>query len=103
MRGFKEQYLSGDVGGYLRNELSYRLFTLPLMGEVSALAAVDGGWLKSDAQNREATGTLWGSAIGLGTRGRYFYTQYTLGIPLSYPGYLQPDRVSIYARVGLVF
>ncbi|WP_255729704.1 ShlB/FhaC/HecB family hemolysin secretion/activation protein [Pantoea sp. ACRSC] len=103
VRGFKEQYLSGDVGGYLRNELSYRLFTLPVMGEVSALAAVDGGWLKSDAQNREATGTLWGSAIGLGTRGRYFYTQYTLGIPLSYPGYLQPDRVSIYARVGLVF
>lgn len=103
VRGFKEQYLFGDVGGYLRNELSYSLFTLPLLGEVSALAAVDGGWLKSDAQNRESTGTLWGSAIGLGTRGRYVYSQYTLGIPLSYPGYLQPDRVSIYARVGLVF
>ncbi|MGJ0191330.1 ShlB/FhaC/HecB family hemolysin secretion/activation protein [Pantoea sp. RRHST58] len=103
VRGFKEQYLSGDAGGYLRNELSYRLFTLPVMGEVSALAAVDGGWLKSDAQNREATGTLWGGAVGLGTRGRDFYTQYTLGIPLSYPGYLQPDRISIYARVGLAF
>ncbi|MDU1575225.1 MAG: ShlB/FhaC/HecB family hemolysin secretion/activation protein [Pantoea sp.] len=103
VRGFKEQYLSGDAGGYLRNELSYRLFTLPVMGEVSALAAVDGGWLKSDALNREGTGTLWGGAVGLGTRGHYFYTQYTLGIPLSYPGYLQPDRVSIYARVGLVF
>ena len=103
VRGFKEQYLFGDVGGYLRNELSYSLFTLPLLGEVSALAAVDGGWLKSDAQNRESTGTLWGSAIGFGTRGRYFYSQYTLGIPLSYPGHLQPDHVSIYARVGLVF
>lgn len=103
VRGFKEQYLSGDIGGYLRNELSYRLFTLPVVGEVSALAAVDGGWLKSDAQDRDATGTLWGSAIGLGTQGRHVYTQYTLGIPLSYPGSLQPDRVSIYARVGLVF
>lgn len=103
VRGFKEQYLSGDAGGYLRNELDYSLFTLPVLGEVSALAAVDGGWLKSDAQNRESTGTLWGSAVGLGTRGRYVYTQYTLGIPLSYPGYLQPDHVSIYARFGLVF
>nr|WP_058962417.1 ShlB/FhaC/HecB family hemolysin secretion/activation protein [Type-E symbiont of Plautia stali] len=103
VRGFKEQYLSGDAGGYLRNELDYSLFTLPVIGEVSALAAVDGGWLKSDAQNRESTGTLWGSAVGISTRSRYFYTQYTIGIPLSYPGHLQPDHVSIYARVGLVF
>jgi hemolysin activation/secretion protein len=103
VRGFKEQYLSGDAGGYLRNELDYSLFTLPVIGEVSALAAVDGGWLKSDAQNRESTGTLWGSAVGISTRSRYFYTQYTVGIPLSYPGNLQPDHVSIYARVGLVF
>ncbi|ORM90225.1 ShlB/FhaC/HecB family hemolysin secretion/activation protein [Pantoea cypripedii] len=103
VRGFKEQYLSGDSGGYLRNELNYSLFTLPVMGEISALAAVDGGWLKSDAQDRESTGTLWGSAVGLSTRNKYFYTQYTLGIPLSYPGYLHPDHVSIYARIGLVF
>ncbi|MBY4890745.1 ShlB/FhaC/HecB family hemolysin secretion/activation protein, partial [Pantoea sp. DY-15] len=103
VRGFKEQYLSGDAGGYLRNELSYSLFTLPVLGDVSALAAIDGGWLKSDAQNRESTGTLWGSAVGLSTRGRNFYTQYTVGIPLSYPGHLQPDHLSIYARVGLVF
>ena len=103
VRGFKEQYLSGDTGGYLRNELDYSLFTLPVMGEVSAVAAVDGGWLKSDALNRDATGTLWGSAVGLNTRNRHFYTSYTLGIPLSYPGHFQPDHVSIYARIGLVF
>lgn len=103
VRGFKEQYLSGDAGGYLRNELNYNLFTLPVIGEVSALVAVDGGWIQSDTQNRESTGTLWGSAVGLSTRGRYFYTQYTVGMPLSYPGHLQPNHVSIYARVGLVF
>ncbi|MBW1253365.1 ShlB/FhaC/HecB family hemolysin secretion/activation protein [Pantoea allii] len=103
VRGFKEQYLSGDVGGYLRNELDYSLFTLPGLGDVTALAAVDGGWLRSDPQNQQFTGTLWGGAVGLGTRNQHFYTQYTVGIPLSYPGYLQPDHVSIYARVGLVF
>ncbi|UWS29221.1 ShlB/FhaC/HecB family hemolysin secretion/activation protein [Erwinia pyrifoliae] len=103
VRGFKQQYLSGDAGGYLRNELDYSLFRLALLGEVSALAAVDGGWLKSDALNSQLTGTLWGSAMGIGTRNPHFYTQYTVGIPLSYPGYLQPDRLSTYARFGLVF
>lgn len=103
VRGFKEQYLSGDNGGYLRNELNYSLFTAPFLGEVSATAALDGGWLKSDAQNREFTGTIWGSSVGVGTRNNAFYTQYTLGIPVSYPDYLQPDHVSIYARIGLYF
>lgn len=103
VRGYKEQYLSADEGGYLRNELNYTLFTLPVAGEVSAVAAVDGGWLKSDPQNSGFTGTLWGSAVGLSTRNQHFYTQYTLAVPLSYPGYLNPDRITAYARVGLVF
>ncbi|MEW5287595.1 ShlB/FhaC/HecB family hemolysin secretion/activation protein [Erwinia papayae] len=103
VRGFKEQYLSGDAGGWLRNELNYSLFTLPVMGDVSAVMAADGGWLKSDPQNPEYTGTLWGSAVGLTTRNRHFYTQYTLAVPLSHPAYLNADRVSIYARVGLIF
>ncbi|WHU85634.1 ShlB/FhaC/HecB family hemolysin secretion/activation protein [Pantoea agglomerans pv. betae] len=103
VRGFKEQYLSGDVGGYLRNELNYSLFTLPAIGEVSTTLALDGGWLQSDKQDRYAAGTLWGSSLGLGTRNAHVSTQLSLGIPVSYPNYLAPDRLSVYARVGLVF
>ncbi|NKE95565.1 ShlB/FhaC/HecB family hemolysin secretion/activation protein [Pantoea agglomerans] len=103
VRGYKEQYLSGDVGGYLRNELNYSLFTLPAIGEVSTTLALDGGWLQSDKQDRYAAGTLWGSSLGLGTRNAHVSTQLSLGIPVSYPNYLAPDRLSVYARVGLVF
>ncbi|KAF6668658.1 ShlB/FhaC/HecB family hemolysin secretion/activation protein [Pantoea sp. EKM101V] len=103
VRGYKEQYLSGDVGGYLRNELNYTLFTLPVIGEVSSTLAVDGGWLQSDRQDRYAAGTLWGSSLGLGTRNAHVSTQLSLGIPVSYPDYLAPDRLSVYARIGLVF
>lgn len=103
VRGFKEQYLSGDAGGYLRNEVSYSLLTLPVLGEISTTFAVDGGWLKSDKFNRGATGTLWGSAAGITTRNQHVYTQYTLGVPLSHPGYLHPDNISVYARIGLTF
>ncbi|AOE41776.1 peptide transporter [Pantoea agglomerans] len=103
VRGYKEQYLSGDVGGYLRNELNYSLFTLPAIGEVSTTLALDGGWLQSDKQDRYAAGTLWGSSLGLGTRNAHVSTQLSLGIPVNYPNYLAPDRLSVYARVGLVF
>ena len=103
VRGFKEQYLSGDTGGYLRNEVNVALFSLPGVGQVGTLLAVDGGWLQSDNKNRDATGTLWGSAVGVSTQNTHFYTQYTLGVPLSWPGYLHPDRLSAYARIGLVF
>lgn len=103
VRGYKEQYLSGDVGGYLRNELNYTLFTLPAIGAVSTTLALDGGWLKSNKQDRYAAGTLWGSSLGLGTRNAHLTTQLSLGIPVSYPDYLAPDRLSIYARIGLTF
>ncbi|EED9465112.1 ShlB/FhaC/HecB family hemolysin secretion/activation protein, partial [Salmonella enterica subsp. enterica] len=62
VRGFKEQTISGDNGAYWRNELNYTLFTLPVIGQVSALAALDGGWLHSDRVDRYSAGTLWGSA-----------------------------------------
>ncbi|WP_435929259.1 ShlB/FhaC/HecB family hemolysin secretion/activation protein [Dryocola sp. BD613] len=102
VRGFKEQYLSGDNGGYWRNELNYTLFTLPLIGQVSALAALDGGWLQKDGKDPWASGTLWGSALGLSTASRYYSSQFTVGLPVKYPAWLAPDRFSLYYRVAFV-
>lgn len=59
VRGFKEQYISGNNGGYLRNELSWSLFSLPYVGTVRAVAALDGGWLHSDSDDPYSSGTLW--------------------------------------------
>lgn len=103
VRGFKEQYISGDNGAYWRNELNYTLFTLPVIGQVSALAAVDGGWLHSDRLDPYAGGTLWGTAAGLRTASRWLSTSFTVGLPLVYPGWLGPDHVSIYSRVAVAF
>ncbi|MBD8163320.1 ShlB/FhaC/HecB family hemolysin secretion/activation protein [Erwinia persicina] len=103
VRGFKEQYLSGDNGGYWRNEMNYSLFTLPVLGQVNAVAALDGGWLHSDRFDPWASGTLWGSAIGLTTSQRYISTQLTLGTPLDYPDWLAPDPIVVQYRISLVF
>lgn len=99
VRGFKEQYLSGDNGGYLRNELSYALIALPFIGQVSGVVALDGGWLEKDGKDPWASGTLWGAAVGLSTANRYYSSQFTVGLPVKYPDWLAPDRISLYYRI----
>lgn len=103
VRGFKEQYLFGDNGGYWRNELNYSLFTLPWVGDVGAMAAIDGGWLKKDGFDRYASGTLWGAALGLTSANRWLTSQFTLGTPLDYPDWLAPDHLVINYRVSVAF
>ncbi len=103
VRGFKEQSISGDNGAYWRNELNYTLFTLPVIGQVSTLAALDGGWLHSDRLDPYAGGTLWGTAAGLSTANRWVATSFTVGLPLVYPDWLGPDHVSVYYRVAVAF
>ncbi|MHA1020320.1 ShlB/FhaC/HecB family hemolysin secretion/activation protein [Enterobacter mori] len=103
VRGFKEQYISGDNGGYWRNELNWSLFTLPWVGDVGVLAAIDGGWLKKDGQDRYASGTLWGTALGLTATNRGYSSQLTVGTPVDYPDWLAPDHLVIYYRFAVAF
>ncbi|MDT3848672.1 ShlB/FhaC/HecB family hemolysin secretion/activation protein [Escherichia coli] len=103
VRGFKEQYISGNNGGYLRNELSWSLFSLPYVGTVRAVAALDGGWLHSDSDDPYSSGTLWGGAAGLSTTSDYVSGSFTAGLPLVYPDWLAPDHLTVYWRVAVAF
>lgn len=103
VRGFKEQYISGDNGGYWRNELNYSLLTLPWVGDVGVLAAIDGGWLKKDGKDRYASGTLWGTALGLTATNRWYSSQFTVGTPVDYPDWLAPDHLVMYYRFSVAF
>ncbi|HGD3425626.1 TPA: ShlB/FhaC/HecB family hemolysin secretion/activation protein [Enterobacter hormaechei] len=103
VRGFKEQYISGDNGGYWRNELNWSLFTLPWIGDVGVLAAIDGGWLKKDGQDRYASGTVWGTALGLTATNRWYSSQFTVGTPVDYPDWLAPDHLVMYYRFSVAF
>lgn len=103
VRGFKEQSISGDNGAYWRNELNYSLFTLPVIGQVSILAALDGGWLHSNRFDHYSSGTLWGTAAGLSTANRWVSTSLTVGLPVVYPDWLGPDPLTIYYRIAVAF
>ncbi|KEA52611.1 peptide transporter [Mangrovibacter sp. MFB070] len=103
VRGFKEQYISGDNGGYWRNELNYALGALPFIGQINATVALDGGWLEKDHLDQQAAGTLWGASAGLSTGGRWYASQISVGTPLHYPDWLGPDHLVVNWRLTFMY
>lgn len=95
VRGFKEQYLSGNRGGYLRNELNWRMGDIPHAGTLSLTGAVDTGHV-STQKNQVDGGSLTGAALGIELEGRWFSHSLTLGVPLYWPDSLHPDKQVVY-------
>ncbi|WP_260514569.1 ShlB/FhaC/HecB family hemolysin secretion/activation protein [Serratia fonticola] len=100
VRGFKEQYLTGNRGAYWRNELNWQLGTVPVIGEVSLTSALDGGWLRSELHQVDG-GSVAGAALGLAMNNKGFNQSFTVGKPLIYPASLQPDRWVAYWQTGI--
>ncbi|QNK30812.1 ShlB/FhaC/HecB family hemolysin secretion/activation protein [Serratia sp. JUb9] len=95
VRGFKEQYLTGNSGTYWRNELNWQLGTVPAIGDVSLTGALDGGWLRSEAHQVDG-GSVVGAALGLTMNIKMFNQSFNVGKPLAYPTNLRPDRWVAY-------
>ncbi|MEL5515611.1 ShlB/FhaC/HecB family hemolysin secretion/activation protein [Serratia bockelmannii] len=100
VRGFKEQYLTGNRGAYWRNELNQQLGTVPLAGEVSLTVALDAGWLHSET-HRVDGGGMAGASLGLATNSRGFNQSFTLGKPLAHPAILHPDPWVAYWQASV--
>ncbi|MEZ7215916.1 ShlB/FhaC/HecB family hemolysin secretion/activation protein [Klebsiella spallanzanii] len=96
VRGFKEQYLSGNRGVYWRNELTEELMILPITGgRLSATGALDIGHVVSQRGITEG-GTLTGASIGLELTGKSLSQSLTVGIPLYWPNSMTPDKHVVY-------
>ncbi len=95
VRGFKEQYLSGNRGGYWRNELTWQWMTIPGVGTLSATGALDAGHVVSQKGITDG-GTLTGTSLGLELAGRWLSQSLTVAMPLSYPDRLNPDKQVVY-------
>lgn len=95
MRGFKEQYLTGNRSAYWRNELNWQVGTVPVAGEVSLTGALDGGWLREEAHQVEGD-SVAGAALGLTMNSTWFNQSFTVGKPLLHPASLRPDRWVAY-------
>ncbi len=91
VRGFREQYLTGNRGAYWRNELSWQ----PGLGDLTIIGAMDSGWVQGRA-GRIDGGNVTGAAVGAVINNRWFGQSFIFGKPLRYPESLQPDRWVAY-------
>ncbi|CAI1122071.1 Hemolysin transporter protein shlB precursor [Serratia proteamaculans] len=95
VRGFKEQYLTGNRGAYWRNELNWQWMTLPGLGELSLTSALDTGWVQGRTGKIDG-GNVTGAAVGVSMNGRWFNQSATLGRPLTHPDSFTPDHWVAY-------
>ncbi|CAM3912965.1 ShlB/FhaC/HecB family hemolysin secretion/activation protein [Xenorhabdus thuongxuanensis] len=103
VRGFKEQNLIGNNGGYWRNELNWKLTTLPLLGELSLNSALDTGWLKNNKKGQIEGGNVTGASLGISLNHNRMSQTVIIGKPLAYPTHLRPDHWVVYWSASLNF
>ncbi|MGO0704101.1 ShlB/FhaC/HecB family hemolysin secretion/activation protein [Pseudomonas paracarnis] len=104
VRGFKDQQLYGDSGGYWRNDLRWsRPVTLgwlrPVFGEYGASVGYDQGVIRNGRYNREEHGRVSSNSLELFARGKHVSTSVTFAHSLERPAALLERETPIYFRM----
>ncbi|KAA6172040.1 ShlB/FhaC/HecB family hemolysin secretion/activation protein [Pseudomonas marginalis] len=104
VRGFKDQQLYGDSGGYWRNDLRWsRPVTLdwlrPVFGEYGASVGYDQGVIRNGRYNGEEHGRVSSNSLELFARGQHVSTSVTFAHSLERPAALLERETPIYFRM----
>lgn len=109
VRGFDADYVTGDVGVYLRNELS---LTLPEtgqgwidqgLGRVTPFIAVDYGALRGDSKDDYERGAVAGWAAGVRTSGGAVMLSATYAQPLTAPAFVRERDHEAYLSLTVEY
>ncbi|AZS51511.1 ShlB/FhaC/HecB family hemolysin secretion/activation protein [Entomomonas moraniae] len=108
IRGFKEQSLSGDSGGYWRNQIRWRkgITWEPLQKifqEYGALFAYDVGVIRHSKYNPEYSGRMSGNALEFNVSGQYVSAAVTFARSLKSPHVIERKEHPVYFRVDVNF
>ncbi|WP_376749798.1 ShlB/FhaC/HecB family hemolysin secretion/activation protein [Stutzerimonas nitrititolerans] len=108
VRGFKEQSLSGDTGGYWRNQLRWRRAIgweplRPFLQECGLAYAYDVGVIHGGRYNPELRGRLSGHGVELSARGEHLAASVTFARSLERPDVITERERPVYFRVDLFF
>ena len=104
VRGFKDQQLIGDSGGYWRNEVRWaRPVTLdwlrPAFAEYGASAGYDQGVISNDRYNDVVHGRVSSNSLELFARGKNVSTSVTFAHSLERPAVMSEREAPIYFRM----
>ncbi|MGZ0781368.1 ShlB/FhaC/HecB family hemolysin secretion/activation protein [Pseudomonas saponiphila] len=108
VRGFQDQTLSGNSGGYWRNQLRWRRAVTwpalqPFVQEYGMAFAYDVGVIKADRYNHDAKGRMSGNALEFNARGQYLAASVSFARSLERPAIIERREHPVYFRVDLFF
>ncbi|MCS3836422.1 hemolysin activation/secretion protein [Pseudomonas sp. JAI111] len=106
IRGYKDQSLSGDSGGYWRNDLRWsRPVTLewlrPVFAEYGTSLGYDQGVITHDRYNGDQHGRMSSNSVELFARGQHLAASVTFAHSLERPDTLAEREAPIYFRLDL--
>jgi hemolysin activation/secretion protein len=108
VRAYKDQSLSGNSGGYWRNQLRWtRPVTWaplqPFVQQYGAALAYDLGVISHDDHNSGASGRLSGHALELSARGEHLAASVTFAHSLERPAAFTEGERPVYFRLDVFF
>ncbi|WP_235813688.1 ShlB/FhaC/HecB family hemolysin secretion/activation protein, partial [Pseudomonas ficuserectae] len=103
VRGYKDEFLSGDSGGYWRNEVRLTCpvtldWLRPVFAEYGAAAGYDQGVIRNDRYNGNQHGRLSSNSFELFTRGQHVAASVTFAHSLERPDVIEREA-PIYFRM----
>ena len=106
VRGFREQSLSGDSGGYWRNDLTWQTPVAlaainPWFQRFSVTAAYDAGVIHGGQYNPELHGRMTSRALTLALNGKHLGISVTLAESLSRPDAIANKEHPVWFRLDL--
>jgi hemolysin activation/secretion protein len=107
VRGFKEHTLTGNSGGYWRNQLRWRRTVgwqalKAVVSDYSVALAWDIGVIARQRRRDEAHGRMSGNALEITAQGPWFAASLTFARALEHPRGIKGER-PVYFNVGLTY
>ncbi|MBR9780923.1 MAG: ShlB/FhaC/HecB family hemolysin secretion/activation protein [Rhodospirillales bacterium] len=108
VRGYKESSVSGDTGGFIRNELALRFpISSPqlsqIASEIQPFVGFDYGVISQDASELFEGGRISGWSAGFKVRGPYLNLALTYARPIDAPSFVNRRNSEIYFSANLAF
>jgi hemolysin activation/secretion protein len=108
VRGFDEQIISGNTGGYWRNQVrwsktpSWEAIS-PYVQGLSVALAFDAGFIKGNSRWGDPSSRLTSVALEFTAQGKYFTANLTVARALDKPSYISGGETPFHFNIGFMY